>query len=114
MVLLLAIHTHRSSCSILEMAVDERICIAHDATGSRVFDSFLESPTVSSKMKRKLVMDFIGHYYNLVDDKFGSRVGDRCWAFTDTYLKVCNPLLLFHFSVHSISLFVSRKRLRAL
>lgn len=114
LVLLLAIHTHRSSCSILEMAVDERICIAHDATGSRVFDSFLESPTVSSKMKRKLVMDFIGHYYNLVDDKFGSRVGDRCWAFTDTYLKVCNPLLLFHFSVHSISLFVSRKRLRAL
>lgn len=93
--LLLAILIHHSSCSILEMAVDERICIAHDAAGSRIFDVFLESPTVSSKMKRRLVMDFIGHYYKLVDDKFGSRVGDRCWAFTDTYLKVCNLLFCF-------------------
>ena len=33
-------------------------------------------------------MDFIGHYDVLVDDKLGSRVVDRCWAFCDTYLKV--------------------------
>ena len=39
-------------------------------------------------MKRQLVMNFIGHYHLLVDDKLGSRVGDRCWAFSDTYLKV--------------------------
>ena len=56
--------------------------------GSRVFDALLDSPTVPAKMKRQFVMDFIGNYHTLVDDKLGSRVGDRCWAFCDTYLKV--------------------------
>ena len=40
------------------------------------------------KFKRQFVLDFIGHYDVLVDDKLGSRVVDRCWAFCDTYLKV--------------------------
>jgi len=53
-----------------------------------VYDALLESTSVSAKMKRQLVMNFIGHYHLLVDDKLGSRVGDRCWAFSDTYLKV--------------------------
>ena len=113
LICLLAVRIYYSSCSILEMTVDERIYIAHDANGSRMFDVFFDSPSVSSKMKRRLVMDFIGHYYKLVDNKFGSRVGDRCWTFTDTYLKVCNP-----FSVSFPRLFnifiLSRKRLRAL
>lgn len=79
--------------SILALSVDERIKIAQNATGSRVFDALLESPTVTPKIKRQFVMDFIGHYHILVDDKLGSRVGDRCWAFSDTYLKVCNTFL---------------------
>jgi nucleolar protein 9 len=29
----------------------------------------------------------IGHYQELVDDRIGSRVGDRCWATADPYLK---------------------------
>ncbi|TFY50803.1 hypothetical protein EVG20_g11321 [Dentipellis fragilis] len=33
-------------------------------------------------------MTFIGHYPELVDDRIGSRVGDRCWAAADPYLKV--------------------------
>jgi nucleolar protein 9 len=33
-------------------------------------------------------MSFIGHYHVLVDDRIGSRVGDRCWAFADPYLRV--------------------------
>ncbi|KAG6896751.1 hypothetical protein C0992_006326 [Termitomyces sp. T32_za158] len=61
--------------------------MAHDASGSRVYDALLESPTVPSRAKRELVMEFIGHYHVLVDDRLGSRVGDRCWAFADTYLK---------------------------
>lgn len=32
-------------------------------------------------------MSFIGHYHALVDDRIGSRVGDRCWAFADPYLR---------------------------
>lgn len=62
--------------------------MAHDVTASRVLDVVLSSPTVLFKEKRKLVMNFIGHYEALVDDRIGSRVGDNCWAFADTYLKV--------------------------
>lgn len=77
--------------SIMVLPMEERIKIAHDASGSRVYDVFLESPTVPSKAKRELIMEFIGHYHVLVDDRLGSRVGDRFWAFADTYLKVCIP-----------------------
>ncbi|PPQ90881.1 hypothetical protein CVT25_007351, partial [Psilocybe cyanescens] len=66
---------------IFALSLSERIHIAHNSSGSRVFDGLLESPTVASKMKRQFVMDFIGHYHVLVDDKLGSRVGDRCWSF---------------------------------
>ena len=53
-----------------------------------MYDVLLDSPTVPLKAKRQFVMDFMGHYHLLVDDRIGSRVGDRCWAFADTYLKV--------------------------
>jgi len=42
---------------------------------------------VPHKVKRSFVMSFIGHYHTLVDDRIGSRVGDRCWAFADPYLR---------------------------
>ena len=32
-------------------------------------------------------MSFIGHYHQLVDDRIGSRIGDRCWNSADPYLK---------------------------
>jgi len=73
--------------SIFSLSLEERIKIAHNPSGSRVFDVLLESTTVLPKFKRQFVMDFIGHYDVLVDDKLGSRVVDRCWAFCDTYLK---------------------------
>ncbi|KAF9563347.1 ARM repeat-containing protein [Agrocybe pediades] len=73
--------------SIFSLSIEDRIKVAHNPAGSRVFDALLDSPTVPSKVKRQFVMDFIGHYHQLVDDKLGSRVGDRCWAFCDTYLK---------------------------
>lgn len=67
--------------------MEHKIQIAHDPTGSRIYDALLESPTVPPKSKRQFIMDFIGHYHELVDDRIGSRVGDRCWASSDTYLK---------------------------
>ncbi|TFK35011.1 armadillo-type protein [Crucibulum laeve] len=73
--------------SINSLPIDNRIRIAHNSSSSRVYDALLESSTVLPKIKRQFVMDFIGHYHELVDDKIGSRVGDRCWAFADTYLK---------------------------
>ncbi|OSD01821.1 ARM repeat-containing protein [Trametes coccinea BRFM310] len=73
--------------SLQAMGVDGLIEMAHHAVSSRVLDAVLESPTVAHKDKRKLVMTFLGHYHRLVDDRIGSRVGERCWAFADPYLK---------------------------
>ena len=55
--------------------------------GSRVIDTLLDSETVPSKAKRKLMLSLIGRYHELADDRIGSRVCDRCWATADPYLK---------------------------
>lgn len=74
--------------SIHSLSIPDLMAVAHNATSSRVLDALLESPTVPFKAKRRFVMSLIGHYHTLVDDRIGSRVGDRCWAFADTYLRV--------------------------
>ncbi|KAJ3752248.1 hypothetical protein EV360DRAFT_13609, partial [Lentinula raphanica] len=61
--------------------------LAQNPTSSRVLDVLLDSPTVPTKAKRSFVLSFIGTYHLLVDDRIGSRVGERCFAFADTYLK---------------------------
>ncbi|KAJ6538949.1 armadillo-type protein [Mycena capillaripes] len=73
--------------SLNSLSAEEILVIAHHAVSSRVLDALLDSPTVSLKIKRQFVLSFIGRYHLLVDDRIGSRVGDRCWAFSDTYLK---------------------------
>ncbi|KAK7061362.1 armadillo-type protein [Favolaschia claudopus] len=73
--------------SLNALSEEEMLSIAHHATSSRVLDALFESPTVPHKIKREFVLSFIGRYHLLVDDRIGSRVGDRCWAFSDTYLK---------------------------
>ncbi|KAF9224354.1 ARM repeat-containing protein [Gyrodon lividus] len=73
--------------SVSSLSMEDLIGIAHNATSSRVLDAILESSTVSFKGKRRFVMSLIGHYHTLVDDRIGSRVGDRCWAFADPYLR---------------------------
>lgn len=62
-----------------------------------MYDVLLDSPTVPLAAKRQFVMDFMGHYHLLVDDRIGSRVGDRCWGFADTYLKVLFSFFLSSF-----------------
>ncbi|KAF7354953.1 hypothetical protein MSAN_01410400 [Mycena sanguinolenta] len=74
--------------SLNSLSEEDMLVIAHHATSSRVLDALLESPMVPQKVKRQFVLSFIGRYHLLVDDRIGSRVGDRCWAFSDTYLKV--------------------------
>ncbi|KAI0662958.1 ARM repeat-containing protein [Cubamyces menziesii] len=80
-------HVEVVTASLQALGVDELIEMAHHVTSSRILDAVLESPTVPHKDKRKLVMTFIGHYPALVDDRIGSRVGERCWAFADPYLR---------------------------
>jgi len=73
--------------SLFSLSIEELLVTAYSVTASRVLDVLLESPTVPAKAKRKLVMTFIGHYHTLVDDRIGSRVGDRCWEHADPYLR---------------------------
>ncbi|KAH7916121.1 armadillo-type protein [Hygrophoropsis aurantiaca] len=80
-------HNHLVIDSIKALPMEELVSIAHNATSSRVLDAIFESSTVSFKAKRGFVMSLIGHYHTLVDDRIGSRVGDRCWAFADPYLR---------------------------
>ncbi|KAG6919605.1 hypothetical protein DXG01_003469 [Tephrocybe rancida] len=71
----------------MALPMEERIKMAHIVSRFRVYDALLESPTVTPKVKRELVIRFISHCHLLVDGRLGSSVGDRCWAFASTYLK---------------------------
>ncbi len=87
--------------SIEMQPVEELLALAQHKTSSHVLDVVFESPTVTRKSKRALIMAFIGHYHLLVDDKFGSRVGDRCWDNADPYLKVRNfVVVLYNLSIY--------------
>ncbi|KAF7301584.1 hypothetical protein MIND_00723900 [Mycena indigotica] len=73
--------------SLQNFSMEEVLALAKHPISSRVLDALLDSSTVPTKAKRQFVQSLIGHYHTLVDDRIGSRVGDRCWAFSDTYLK---------------------------
>nr|GAT46208.1 predicted protein [Mycena chlorophos] len=73
--------------SLNALPIEETLALATHPISSRVLDALLDSPTVLQKSKHTFVLSLLGHYHTLVDDRIGSRVGDRCWAFSDTYLK---------------------------
>lgn len=74
--------------SINSLSIPDLITMAHHQTSSRVLDAIFESSTVPQRTRNKFVLRFIGHFRELVDDRIGSRVGDRMWAGSDPYLKV--------------------------
>lgn len=75
--------------SLLAQPVQDLITMAHSAIGSRVLDEFLVSPHVASKWKRKFLLALDGKWLELVDDMFGSRVGDTIWdKAADGFMKV--------------------------
>lgn len=74
--------------SINSLSIPDLIAMAHHPTSSRVLDTIFESPTVPYRTRNKFVLKFMGHFHELVDDRIGSRVGDRMWAGSDPYLKV--------------------------
>lgn len=80
--------------SIKSLPMEDLLKLAHHPTSSRVLDVIFESTTVPYKVKRNFAMSFIGHYHALVDDRIGSRIGDRCWAFADPYLRVSFPTFI--------------------
>lgn len=74
--------------SLQSLPIEQTISLAHNPTSSRVLDVLLDWPAVPSKAKRTFLLGLVGHYQSLVDDRIGSRVGDRCWKVADPYLKV--------------------------
>jgi nucleolar protein 9 len=80
--------------SVHSMPVRQLLEIAYHPTSSRVLDAIFDSPIVSLKAKHKLIMYFIGEFHHLVDDRIGSRIGDRCMLVADPYLKVWRSVLL--------------------
>lgn len=76
--------------SINSLSIPDLIAMAHHPTSSRVLDTIFESSTVPHRARNKFVLRFVGHFHELVNDRIGSRVGDRLWAGSDPYLKV-NP-----------------------
>ena len=73
--------------SIDSLSIPDLIKMAHHQTSSRVLDAIFESSTIPQRARNKFVLKFIGHFRELVDDRIGSRVGDRMWAGSDPYLK---------------------------
>lgn len=74
--------------SINSLSMPDLIAMAHHPTSSRVLDAIFESSTVSHRTRNKFALRFVGHFHELVDDRIGSRVGDRVWVGSDPYLKV--------------------------
>ncbi|KAG8834892.1 Nucleolar protein 9 [Serendipita sp. 399] len=87
MLLLSSPHNEVVIKSFERMSKQAKVALAHDATSSRVIDAMLDSPVVTRKTKRSVIMAYIGQYEQLVNDRIGSRVGDRCWMNSDPYLK---------------------------
>lgn len=73
--------------SIASLSIDKLLALSHHPISSRVIDVFLESPTVPARTRRRLILAFQGHFHTLVDDRVGSRVGERLWNAADPYLK---------------------------
>ncbi|KAF8894312.1 armadillo-type protein [Mucidula mucida] len=72
---------------ILGLPLPSLKSLAHHPVSSRILDVLLDAESVPKKAKTRFVMAWLGHYHELVDDRIGSRVGERCWKWCDTYTK---------------------------
>ena len=98
--------------SLQSMTPEDLIILSCNATSSRVLDAALESPNVPLRLRKRLVISFIGQFHLMVDDRIGCRVAQRCWAAADPYLKVLYPLFepFRVFSVSNRRLLVGKNR----
>ncbi|XP_062895185.1 nucleolar protein 9 [Mobula hypostoma] len=67
--------------SMAESPVDDLLVLACNPAGSHVFDSLIDSTTVSEKQKKAVLRKFTGHFFQLACSKHGSRVFDQIWLF---------------------------------
>ncbi|CED83347.1 Predicted RNA-binding protein, contains Pumilio domains [Phaffia rhodozyma] len=89
--------------SLLAQPIDYLLKIAHSPISSRLLDVIVDSPTVPFKSSRKVILAFLGNFYGLVDDRVGSRVGEKLWAHCDGFLKtkIARTLVPFEITLSS-------------
>ncbi|EJD00848.1 ARM repeat-containing protein [Fomitiporia mediterranea MF3/22] len=80
-------HNQPTIQSLTRLPAPRLLALAHHAVSSRIFDAFLTTPGIPSSARRQLILAFQGPFPALVDDRVGSRVGERLWAAADPYLK---------------------------
>ncbi|KAI0260538.1 armadillo-type protein [Gloeopeniophorella convolvens] len=73
--------------SIEALPSDELVALTHHPAASRVIDALLEGAQTPPRARRALLRALEARFADVVDDRVGARVGERCWAIADAYFK---------------------------
>ncbi|KAI9449635.1 ARM repeat-containing protein [Lactarius psammicola] len=75
------------SKNIESLQPQELLALTYHPAGSRVPDAIIDGATTPPRARRSLLRALEAHFADVIDDRIGSRVGARCWAAADPYLK---------------------------
>jgi len=87
---LLRLHTPHNALvldSIESLKSQELLALTHHPAASRVLDAIIDGPTIPPRSRRALLRAMEAQFADIIDDRIGARVGVRCWAAADPYLK---------------------------
>ncbi|WRT64203.1 uncharacterized protein IL334_001132 [Kwoniella shivajii] len=73
--------------SLIAQPLPTLITYAKSPISSHLYDKVFTSPSVAPKYRRKVLMLFMTHFKELVEDRIGSRVVDTIWDKADGYMK---------------------------
>ncbi|KAF8270863.1 armadillo-type protein [Lactarius quietus] len=73
--------------SIESLEPQELLALTHHPASSRVLDAIIDGTTTPPRARRTLLRTLEAHFADVIDDRIGTRVGARCWAAADPYLK---------------------------
>ena len=74
--------------SLVAQDVETLMGYASHPISSRLLDTIIQSPAVSPKDRRKVIMAFLERFKDLAQDKSGSWVAQAIWDKADGYMKV--------------------------
>ncbi|KAI9347399.1 armadillo-type protein [Zopfochytrium polystomum] len=73
--------------SFLSTPAEETYHWIFHAVGSRVFEHVLSNPYLPSKASKKILHGLSGKFAEMAQDKYGSRLVERCWSIADISMK---------------------------
>jgi len=73
--------------SIESLGSQELLALTHHPAGSRILDAIIDGATIPPRARRTLLRALEAQFTDVIDDRIGARVGARCWAAADPYLK---------------------------